>query len=145
MSIVIGVNLNKFRGGGTPTPPSPIPPTSYTNPGGSGNRVGSIAVTATCDFQFWAWPPFNEEFINGDLTGAGQVYENAEAVAGKWVNFDFGAGVRKVIDESTLYMSNGLFSMGNRKWQGSVEESATPADGSFVDIGGAFAVGATPS
>jgi hypothetical protein len=112
--------------------------TSYTNTGGSGNRTSSIAISSNKSFQWGAL----SDLINGVKTAEWLIPVD-NAIVGYWINFDFGTGVSKTIDEFKFYQSN-AYPQGVWKWQGSNEASTTPSDGSFIDIGLAFTLsGAT--
>ena len=117
------------------------PDSSYLNEGGSGNRAALIDVTGTI---LWTQahiyvPP--QHLVNGIVTDSEYNYFQANnPITGKYINFDFKAGASKIINEAKV-IQTGTQTHGTWKWQGSVEESATPDAGNFVDIGASFTLG----
>ncbi|MBI5065614.1 hypothetical protein HZA97_05240 [Candidatus Woesearchaeota archaeon] len=108
----------------------PSSATSYTNSGGSGNRAGIVNVTQSASLMFsTASPP---TLIDGITTNQG--WFNAVSVAGRFLLFDFGTGISKLIVEAKWYQSYGQ-GQGVWQWQGSNDNS------SFTDIGATFTLG----
>ncbi len=103
--------------------------TSYTNPGGSGERAGSVTVTTDI-----AHSGPTSILIDGSSTASGY-YNYNNPIAGQFLRFDFGNG--RVIDEATWYQSGGGYVQGVYKWQGSNDAS------SWTDIGSAFSLGSS--
>lgn len=104
--------------------------TSYTNPGGSGNRTGSITITGTAAFSAAA-----SGLVDGNKTGpAGLKITNLD-VANKTIQFDFGSGATKKINEITFYQKDSD-TYGTWEFQGSNDASAWTKLGSGVLGGG---------
>ena len=103
--------------------------TSYSNPGGIGDRQAIIVATSNA---FYPGYPITR-MING-YTGstATQASWGGQACSGLWMKFDFGTG--KVINEAKWYQSS-IGSQGVWKWQGSNDDS------SYTDIGTSFTLG----
>lgn len=89
---------------------------SYWNPGARDYRVGLITVTADITITGGA-----DGLIDGANTSA-IFFANGQAVAGKFVKFDFGSGVKKRITEIT-WNQNQVTSNGTWKFQGSNDDS----------------------
>lgn len=103
--------------------------TSYSNPGGSGDRTASITLTTTLGIS----GTFNH-FINGN-TAENDWWFNGEAVSGKVITFDFGAGALKIIDKCKFYASNAT-PMGTWQWFGSNDGSSYTALGTTFVMNG---------
>ena len=101
---------------------------SYSNPGGTGDRTALITVTLA-DFAFFGT---KEALIGSAVT----LFFGGSAVAGGSMKFDFGVGVKKVINEATWHQDYGA-SQGTWQWQGSNDNST------WIPIGSAFSVGDT--
>jgi hypothetical protein len=101
-------------------------PTSYANPGGTGDRTGTITVTT--DVSFTDGPV--SKLVNGLFTDTTSF--PSATVSGKYIKFDF--GTPKVITEAKYYQS-GTANQGSWKWQGSNN------DVDWTDIGSAFTLG----
>jgi hypothetical protein len=119
-------------------------PTSYANAGGTGNR--NATVNLTWDMNIATFGGLSVKVLLNGVQGAGDwaSYFNCTTganVAGKYMNFDFGAGARRVIDEIKFYNSSADYLQGTWKVQGSNEESATPSADGFTDIGDSFTLG----
>lgn len=99
--------------------------TSYANPGGTGDRTASITVSTTLGTTGTL-----NHLVNGNLTETDFFY-NGEAVSGKVLKFDFGVGVRKIIDTFRWKQSTNN-AQGNWQWFGSNDDS------SYVALGAAF-------
>ena len=97
--------------------------TSYSNPGGSGDRRSIITITETLGIYGTI-----TSTINGVMDYAWWAYHN---VAGTEIKFDFGVGASKVIDEATWY-ETGAASSGIWQWQGGND------DVNWTDIGAQF-------
>lgn len=97
--------------------------TSYSNPGGTGNRTASITASATTAL-------FNDnsliqQFLNGSFANATYVPDGT-AFIGKNITFDFGTG--KVVDEVRLIVE---IANSQATWQPSGSNNGTD----FTDIG----------
>jgi len=112
--------------------------TSYTNPGGSGDRTTLITVTYSTKLGTAVGGTGN--LING-LLYPPETYNWAQqgvfSNSGEWCCFDFGVGESKIIDECKWYQSDDA-SHGTWKWQGSDNGSE------WTDIGSSFTLG-TPA
>jgi hypothetical protein len=103
--------------------------TSYSNPGGQGDRQSIITVTAS-------FSPSGGTFSNhvdGSTTAdsAGSFWASVPDVSGDWIQYAF--DVPKIIDEVT-WKQNTTTAMGTWKWQ--------RWDGaSWVDVGSSFTLG----
>lgn len=106
--------------------------TQYANPGGNGDRSAIIAASQSSGI-FGLGSAVN--LIDGG--GGNTAYFDGSAVSGKYLLFDFGAGIKKLITEINLTQS-GVQTHGVWQFQGSNEASATPSNGSFVNIGNTF-------
>jgi hypothetical protein len=104
----------------TPSTPGGGSGTSYTNPGGSGNRTSIITVTASASTLDGS----GSNFVNGAYESV--TFITNGAAAGRWVKFDFGSA--KVIDEIKLYREF-AFEYGTWQWYGSNDDSAWTAVG----------------
>lgn len=94
--------------------PDPYPDHSYLNPGGQGDRRAMITVTSssgTTTGALSAWVDGNF----GDTTA----YIDSGVGAGKWVQFDFGAGNEKVFSKARCLRAGGDSANGTWKFQGS--------------------------
>lgn len=115
-------------------------PTSYSNPGGSGDRSSIISVSAS--------PGLVGGFGAGGIGDPRYFIDGANATAGgtaiwlhgitlennTYLRFDFGAGLSRVIQEATYTQSNST-AEGIWQWQGSNDGST------WTNIGGSFALG----
>lgn len=102
--------------------------TSYANSGGAGNRTASITVTSNMTAQS---PTTWAALVNGSTASDGTNSVDdplgvTTITAGDYITFDFGVGVKKYIDESSLYVSTGT-GRGTWKWRGS-NDNATWTD-----------------
>jgi hypothetical protein len=101
--------------------------TSYNNTGGKGDRRAIMSVTTNLSVYLGIGI---SELINGVTTG-NNTYTGSGTAVGKYIIFDFGIGVSKVIDEAKYYLgsasNNGVW-----KWQG----SNNGVD--YIDIGETF-------
>jgi len=106
-------------------------PTSYANSGGTGNRTASITVSAS-GFSFTGGA---SSIVNGNTSESAGAYVGASvALSGKYIQFDFGAGASKVIQEVKIYLSAGTYSLnGSWQWQGSLDGT------NWINIGGGYA------
>jgi hypothetical protein len=109
-------------------------PNSYANAGGTGDRRSSITVTSTLGFG----GSTVDTLINGTTT-SGALYFSQEAIAGKYIQFDFGAGNGRVVTEARFYQSITTQYHGVWKWQGSADAST------WTDLGGTFLLGGASS
>jgi hypothetical protein len=111
--------------------------TAYANPGGQGNRTGSVIPTTT----FTLNTGFNLGPIGGlvdNVTGVGPLVQPASGQTGKEFRFDFSAYGKQIIDEITITTAQN-HTLNQAKWQGSYDGGASWLDlGTFVDfVGGA--------
>ena len=110
---------------------SPPISTSYSNPGGTGDRRSIITISQS-SLNFPQSSTANLTFlINGNLTDQGNWMSNG-AADGQWIRFDFGSG--KIINEFKFYQSSAV-AQGTWKVQGSNDNSA------WTDIGPTFTLG----
>lgn len=95
--------------------------TLYSNPGGQGNRTGSITVSSNMSLV---------GTLSGVVDGStgNAVYESSDGLStvGSYYRFDFGTA--RVVDEVTVHTQSGV-TRGSWKWQGSNNAS------SWTDIG----------
>jgi trimeric autotransporter adhesin len=103
--------------------------TSYSNPGGTGNRTAAITVTS----DIVLGTPLSA-LVDGS-TSTNINYFSGAAVAGKYIMFDFGASSAKVINEVKYYQSN-TYSHGTWEWQGSNNGSTWDNIGTNFTLGG---------
>lgn len=87
--------------------------TSYSNAGGGGNRSASIVVTSSFTFTGGAV----STFVDGN-TANNAVYIATTQESG-YIQFDFGAGNAKYIDELTIYQVASFLGAGPWTWSGS--------------------------
>ena len=88
---------------------------AYENAGGTGDRVASIAWASdiTWGIDFATYGGYLVDGLNAD-----NLYlNNAQAVAGKYIRFDF--TTQRVINEFRIRFSAGAISTGVWRWQGS--------------------------
>jgi hypothetical protein len=107
-------------------------PASYSNSGGTGDRTSLITVTISPTLT----TNTNSNLVDG-ATGnntTDSVAFSAVAVAGLFIQFDFGAGASKVIQEAR-WRQSGTQTHGSWQWQGSDNASA------WTDIGASFTLG----
>ena len=102
---------------------------SYSNPGGTGNRVSLITATNSAS-TFTTGTAQN--LVNG--TNAHDLYFNTATVAGKYLRFDFGSSFPKLITEATWIQAD-TSSHGVWKFQGSNNGT------DWTDIGASFTLG----
>lgn len=103
--------------------------TSYSNPGGMGDRQGSIYLSSSPS------PSATLENLIDGLFGANSsdaTWWTTGAASGRYIRFDFGAP--RVIDEAKWYQSSAT-AVGTWKWQGSNDGST------WTDIGASFTLG----
>jgi hypothetical protein len=104
--------------------------TSYANPGGSGDRSGSVTLTLPIGYTNSG----TTNLVNGSYADvAGEAFGSNPAT-GAYFQFDFGSGAAKVISEITWYQ-NGAYAQGVWKLQGS-DDNAT-----WTDLGSSFTLG----
>lgn len=109
----------------------------YLNAGGQGDRTATIAVSASTGLVHSGVP---SNLVNGNTTAdtTNSLRLNAIAVAGHWIEFDFGAGAAKVITEATWAQAV-TNAQGTWKWQGSKDRVT------YTDIGASFTLGGSTS
>lgn len=91
--------------------------TSYSNAGGSGNRAASIAVTSSFTFTGGAV----STFVDGNTANNAVYLDNSQQSG--YLQFDFGAGNAKYIDELTIYQVSSFLGAGPWTWSGSNDGS----------------------
>ncbi|MEJ8308820.1 discoidin domain-containing protein [Agrobacterium larrymoorei] len=107
---------------------------SYSNPGGTGNRSSLITVSSTL-----AASGSPSALVDGSDTGS--YATSVQAVSGKNIRFDFGAGSARYIAEMRWRQGTAT-TQGVFKWQGSNDGSTWTDIGSeFTLHGGNVAVG----
>lgn len=117
--------------------------TSYTNPGGSGNRTSTGDGTVTVSFGgTWTGLIAGEmqNLVDGGFGNNGTDSFDASVspvTSSHYIRFDFGTA--KVIDEAKWYTNSGATAQGTFKWQGSNDAS------SWTDIGSSFTLSGTGS
>jgi hypothetical protein len=102
--------------------------TSYANDDGSGDRT--LTITATTNLTFGGGNLNN--LINGNTTTNNTFFTNLQAVAGKYIQFEF--STEKRIDEAKWYQQT-TDTHGVWKWQGSHDGIV------WFDIGSSFTYG----
>lgn len=103
---------------------------SYANLGGTGDRTAIITVTSNLTKGWGQW----YDLVDGSQ--ADEMYwEDAYSPIGKYIQFDFGAGVSKTITEAKFYQSNTTLHA-TVQWNGSVSDGTT-----WVAIGSTFRLG----
>lgn len=102
--------------------------TSYSNTGGSGNRAASIAVTSSFTFTGGA---LGSILVDGN-TSNNSIYLANDQTSG-YIQFDFGAGNAKYIDELTVYQASS-FMGGLWSWSGSNDGSSFTVLKSGIDL-----------
>ena len=100
-------------------------PNSYSNPGGTGNRIASITITTTVSV-----PAGNVTMLINGTQADEFWWQNAQS--GRELRVDF--GTPRNITEAKWYQSS-TNSHGDWKWQGSSDGS------SWTDIGSSFTLG----
>lgn len=108
---------------------NPAGATSYSNTGGSGNRAGVITVTHN---GFTTGTP--SQVVDGTIStpGNGCYPPTSTSLVGDYLQFDFGVGASKVIDEAKLYNQSGYSLGGTWQWKGSNNGST------WTNIGGTY-------
>lgn len=99
-------DLNAY---GTPSTPA------YSNPGGSGDRSASIAVT-TSGFTYGGGSVQN--LVNGNTADNSLYFSGGSGQTG-YIQFDFGAGNAKYIDQFSFYQVASYAGTGPWSWSGS--------------------------
>jgi hypothetical protein len=110
--------------------------TSYSNTGGQGDRTAIITVTRDVTYVWWFAAGLIVDGSAGRDNTHGIILGNGSAVSGKYIQFDFGVGASKLIDEMQWVQSAGG-AQGTWKVQG----SNNGAD--WTDIGSDFTLGST--
>jgi hypothetical protein len=105
-------------------------PTSYTNTGGTGDRRAIITLTKS---GFTIGDGLLNQLVDGATTYFG-IYVGGGGVLNQYINFDFGVGVSKIIDEAKYYWAYGTSVNGTWKWQGSNNGT------DYTDIGSSFSL-----
>ena len=106
-------------------------PTLYTNTGGQGDR--HTIITVSYGGAHWGGPKHSDLTIMVDgIKTFQENYITGVDVSGHYINFDFGVGASKIIDEARVY-DEGV--MQTWKWQGSNNGT------NYTDIGGSFVLG----
>lgn len=103
------VYLGDLNAYGPPAAPA------YSNPGGSGDRSASIAVT-TAGFTFGGGSVQN--LVNGNTADNSLYFSGGSGQTG-YIQFDFGAGNAKYIDQFSFYQVASFAGTGPWSWSGS--------------------------
>lgn len=109
---------------------------SYSNAGGTGNRVSLFSITISPGLKHASSVGPNSNLVNGDFADDdnGSIFFNTTANSGLWVQWD--CLTAKVITEAKWYQS-GTQSQGTWQWQGSNDASNWTNIGSSFSLGGA--------
>jgi hypothetical protein len=119
---------------------------SYANHGGTGDRrpglgLANISVTSSgsgITAMQGGGGAADSAWVNGGFN-AGQGFFGTVSLDGsQWLRFDFASGNAALITEAKFYQETSDV-QGTWKWQGSNDAS------SWVDIGGSFTLGGTPT
>lgn len=105
---------------------------SYDNPGGKGDRIGTIIIATTLTVGGSTAKLIDGLTIEGGGTG---FYFGTQAASGKYLSFDFGLGTSKLITEAKQWQASANDTQGIWRWQGSNDNSA------WTNIGGTFTLG----
>jgi hypothetical protein len=113
-----GYTVNTTTGYVGPTAASST--SSYANSGGTGNRTSSITVSSS-GLSFGGGSVTNA-LVNGNQSD--QVFFGTNTTQTGYIQFDFGSGNAKYIDEVKIYKDTGSGGLGTGwKWQGSNDGS----------------------
>lgn len=127
--------ISKVVRDGSIVPTAPFPnglSTSYSNPGGSGDRTATIPVTASPGLVVNTLTRFV------GVGASGTYFANARTSG--WLQFDFGTA--KIINELKYYQSHN-FSQGTWQFEGSNDDSTWTAVGNTFEITGTAFVSGT--
>lgn len=81
--------------------PFRVPLTSYTNPGGSGDRTGLITVTCSANIAGMIFSAPLSNLVDGSFGANADESVDlfaANFIDGDWLTFDFGEGKKKYVD-----------------------------------------------
>jgi hypothetical protein len=107
--------------------------TSYSNPGGTGDRRGSISVIESGNLLQYSSGFTRQNLLDGNTTNTGVCWKSPDQpVAGKWLLFTFLGP--KLITEATWYQSAGNSPAPTFKFQGSNDGTT------YTEIGGNFTI-----
>jgi hypothetical protein len=110
------------------------PATSYANAGGTGDRRASITISTNMGMDA-SYTTLND-LINGNTsTTWGLMF--SDSTAGHYIQFSWGAGISKIINELKWYQS-AAYAHGVLKLMGSQSDVSNPADNTFEDVGSNF-------
>lgn len=111
---------------------------SYSNPGGTGNRITTITVASSgSDITAMLGGGGESAWVDGDTTSNGHGFFSGSTLNGtQWLRFDFGPLGSPIITELTYYQQDST-AQGTWKLQGSNDTST------WTDVGGSFALGGT--
>lgn len=116
------------------SPSVTIPATSYANSGGTGDRTAMITVAQVGTLSSGTWVGAAGALVNGgkanDTTNANYT-STIGGVTGIVIRFDFGAGVKKYIDEFKWYQNTSAA-------LGTFVFEASNDDASYVQLGASF-------
>lgn len=107
---------------------------AYTNPGGTGNRTSTIAVSTDLT-PGGSSTGTAQQLVDGNTTQVTYFWA-AQSVVGKFIKFDFGAGSSVVINEARS-RTNVSAVDGTWQWQGSNNDSTWVNIGATVILNGA--------
>ncbi|TAN55358.1 MAG: hypothetical protein EPN20_20335 [Magnetospirillum sp.] len=116
--------------------PFAVPATSYANPGGSGDRTATVAISSGSTGAAWTTAPTGA-LVDG-ATGGNDGHPNYTDALGNWVVFDFGAAAANYFSEFKIWQqTTNPAGADTWKFQGS-NDNAT-----WADITAAFGRGIT--
>lgn len=107
--------------------------TSYDNICGKGDRRSLISVSSSLNLWFSSDYDSVESLVNGSLIDNDLVFKNGDGT-GHFIEFDFGEGSKKIIDQITYYQQDST-SHGTWKFQGSDDLIE------YTDVGSSFTLG----
>jgi hypothetical protein len=91
--------------------PFRVPLTSYTNPGGSGDRTGLITVTCSANIAGMIYSAPLSKMVDGALgVHAGESIDlfAADFIDGDWFTFDFGEGSKIYVDAMRTWFDRNI-------------------------------------
>lgn len=110
---------------------------SYSNTGGSGDRLLIITVTTTVSLH----PTYSQditEIVDG-ITGSSTLKFTLADCTNRYIRFDFGEGASKVIEEAIWYQSTGGVGYNHGTWRFQGSNNGT----SWTNIGSTFTLGSS--
>jgi hypothetical protein len=108
--------------------------TSYSNPGGSGNRTSGIPTITQSGASNPMNAPVNFFQLKDGNKATSNIWMPNGCADGEWLKFDFSTA--KVINEIKFYQS-GAQTQGVWQWEGSNDNSTWTSIGSTFTLGGA--------